>query len=245
MAEFSIFTKVCFFISFCYSCGCNSDSLSLTTCVNIFNPHSLFVEFLRSIAYDHTVLVDFLMSSESKFQDLFHEYLQIATNDWKQLKLACLQYDDTRLTIPSTTYTENTSDSHSTAPEKPVCPYLDTVCSQGCGVQRDKELGDVQLETQEVKKRKLANGGRSSTDNSTALSANNSSCDCHSKHHSSPGRTSFYRETTLDRALDCFTRLKFTLVRLGGKNLLPGIPTEDIVPLLESLEGLYEQEASM
>ena len=187
-----------------------------------------------------------MLSSESKFQDLFHEYLQIATSDWKQLKLTCLQYDDdddTRLSIPSVTFTENV-DSHNTAAVKLVSPYLDTVPSHGRGVQHG-ELGDDELGAQVVKKQKHTGDCHISEDPSTALSASSSSWDCGSTHDSSSDheRQSLYCETTLDRAMDCFTRLKFTLIRLGEKNLLPGIPTKDTVPLLESLERLYEQES--
>ena len=239
-----------------YSCGCIPDSSSLSTCVHIFTPHSLFIEFLQSVAYDHTVLVDFLMSSENEFLDLFHQYIKIATSDWEQLKATCLQYDDARLE----TCTENIDHpdddphSHSTLSvdlNEPVL-YLDRVPRQGCGVcVADHRESDSVLGAQDaaVKKQKLSlphiddcHCSKESGDTCTALSC----YDCNSKQQyddSSSEVQSLYCETTLDRTMDCLTRLKFTIARLCAKSLLPGFPGGGTVALLENLEKLYEQES--
>ena len=59
----------------------------------VFNAHSMFAEFLGSISYDHSILLDFLMSPDSKFTDFLKEYLQVVVSDWSGLERACEEYD--------------------------------------------------------------------------------------------------------------------------------------------------------
>lgn len=46
------------------------------------NPHCIFLFLLRSIAYDATVLLDFLISSETCFLEYFVRYLKLLLEDW-------------------------------------------------------------------------------------------------------------------------------------------------------------------
>lgn len=63
----------------------------LQHCFGVCNVHSLFVEFLTSLSFDHSVLLDFLISTETKFQEFFRRYLEILKTDWNGLQLACDQ----------------------------------------------------------------------------------------------------------------------------------------------------------
>ena len=63
----------------------------LQHCFGVCNIHSLFVEFLTSLSFDHSVLLDFLISAETKFQEFFRSYLEILKTDWNGLQLACDQ----------------------------------------------------------------------------------------------------------------------------------------------------------
>ncbi|XP_074863188.1 protein Lines homolog 1 isoform X2 [Carettochelys insculpta] len=47
-----------------------------------FNPHCIFLFFLKSIAFDSTVLLDFLISSETCFLEYFVRYLKLLREDW-------------------------------------------------------------------------------------------------------------------------------------------------------------------
>ncbi|CAB4011130.1 Hypothetical predicted protein [Paramuricea clavata] len=49
---------------------------------NSLNPHDFFTEFLTSINYDHSLLLDFLISNETHFLSYFHNYLRHLANDW-------------------------------------------------------------------------------------------------------------------------------------------------------------------
>ncbi|XP_075753056.1 protein Lines homolog 1 isoform X2 [Pelodiscus sinensis] len=46
------------------------------------NPHCIFLYFLKSIAFDFTVLLDFLISSETCFLEYFVRYLKLLKEDW-------------------------------------------------------------------------------------------------------------------------------------------------------------------
>ncbi|XP_067412197.1 protein Lines homolog 1 [Emydura macquarii macquarii] len=46
------------------------------------NPHCIFLLFLKSIAFDSTVVLDFLISSETCFLEYFVRYLKLLREDW-------------------------------------------------------------------------------------------------------------------------------------------------------------------
>ncbi|XP_070619605.1 protein Lines homolog 1 [Erythrolamprus reginae] len=51
---------------------------------NGYNPHCIFLCLLGSIAFDATVLLDFLISSETCFLEYFVRYLKLLVEDWHQ-----------------------------------------------------------------------------------------------------------------------------------------------------------------
>lgn len=63
----------------------------LQHCFRVCNIHCLFVQFLTSLSFDHSVLLDFLISTETRFQEFFRCYLQILQTNWTGLQLACEQ----------------------------------------------------------------------------------------------------------------------------------------------------------
>ncbi|XP_056318575.1 protein Lines homolog 1-like [Danio aesculapii] len=54
-------------------------------CIWGFNPHCLFILLLRSLSFDHSVLLDFLISSETCFLEYFVRYLKLLRQDWTGL----------------------------------------------------------------------------------------------------------------------------------------------------------------
>ncbi len=61
----------------------------------VFDVHWSFVEFVSNITFDHSVLLDLLVSPETKFPEFFQEYLKMVVavkSEWEGLKLACAQY---------------------------------------------------------------------------------------------------------------------------------------------------------
>ncbi|XP_028632563.1 protein Lines homolog 1 [Grammomys surdaster] len=53
------------------------------------NPHCVFLFFLKNIAFDSTVLLDFLISSETCFLEYFVKYLKLLQKDWGHFLSIC------------------------------------------------------------------------------------------------------------------------------------------------------------
>ncbi|XP_008847754.1 protein Lines homolog 1 isoform X1 [Nannospalax galili] len=57
------------------------------------NPHCIFLFFLKNIAFDSTVLLDFLISSETCFLEYFVRYLKLLQRDWVHFLTICKFFD--------------------------------------------------------------------------------------------------------------------------------------------------------
>ncbi|XP_041073969.1 protein Lines homolog 1 [Polyodon spathula] len=67
----------------------STGSLTQLTHENGCNPHCVFFLFLSSVAFDHTVLLDFLISTETCFLEYFVKYLKLVREDWEHFCTAC------------------------------------------------------------------------------------------------------------------------------------------------------------
>lgn len=63
-------------------------------CVWGFNPHCLFILLLRSLSFDHSVLLDFLISSETCFLEYCVRYLKLLRQDWAGLRRSSRHIED-------------------------------------------------------------------------------------------------------------------------------------------------------
>lgn len=64
-----------------------TDSIpSLKTFLAIVNPHCLWLHFFLGISFDHSVLLDLLLSPEINFSPVLHKYLQLVSSDWKNFE---------------------------------------------------------------------------------------------------------------------------------------------------------------
>ncbi|XP_042329505.1 protein Lines homolog 1 [Sceloporus undulatus] len=73
------------------TCHLNGGPLDTWTHQNGCNPHCIFLFLLKSIAFDASVLLDFLISSETCFLEYFVRYLKLLAEDWHQfLKISIL-----------------------------------------------------------------------------------------------------------------------------------------------------------
>ncbi|KAF1571842.1 UNVERIFIED_CONTAM: hypothetical protein FQV15_0006906, partial [Eudyptes pachyrhynchus] len=57
------------------------------------NPHCIFLFFLEKITFDSTVLLDFLISSETCFLEYLVRYLKLLRKDWHQFVDVCNHFD--------------------------------------------------------------------------------------------------------------------------------------------------------
>ncbi|XP_008067204.1 protein Lines homolog 1 [Carlito syrichta] len=60
---------------------------------NGYNPHCIFLYFLKNIGFDSTVLLDFLISSETCFLEYFVRYLKLLQKDWNNFFTICKDFD--------------------------------------------------------------------------------------------------------------------------------------------------------
>ncbi|KFO79258.1 Protein Lines, partial [Cuculus canorus] len=58
-----------------------------------YNPHCVFLFSLEKIAFDSTVLLDFLISSETCFLEYLVRYLKLLRKDWHQFVEVCNYFD--------------------------------------------------------------------------------------------------------------------------------------------------------
>ncbi|XP_072255226.1 protein Lines homolog 1 [Pyxicephalus adspersus] len=60
------------------------------------NPHCIFLFLLSNVLFDSSVLLDFLISSETCFLEYFVRYLKLLKADWPQFCLLCTLFDKSR-----------------------------------------------------------------------------------------------------------------------------------------------------
>lgn len=65
-----------------------------------YNPHCIFLFFLEKIAFDSTVLLDFLISSETCFLEYLVRYLKLLGKEWPQFVDVCNHFDTRHGTFP-------------------------------------------------------------------------------------------------------------------------------------------------
>jgi len=58
------------------------------------HPHVLFNQFLHSLSYDHSVLLDFLISNETDFLGYLLQYLKYTTNHWEEFNEVVARLDN-------------------------------------------------------------------------------------------------------------------------------------------------------
>ncbi|XP_036267749.1 protein Lines homolog 1 isoform X1 [Pipistrellus kuhlii] len=57
------------------------------------NPHCIFLFLLKNVGFDSTVLLDFLISSETCFLEYFVRYLKLLPRDWDAFLTVCKHFD--------------------------------------------------------------------------------------------------------------------------------------------------------
>ncbi|AWP02064.1 putative protein Lines -like [Scophthalmus maximus] len=69
--------------------GLDDIAESEAACVSGCNPHCHFLFLLQSVSFDHSILLDFLISSETCFLEYFVRYLKYLKADWQGFTAAC------------------------------------------------------------------------------------------------------------------------------------------------------------
>ncbi|KFZ57503.1 Protein Lines [Antrostomus carolinensis] len=77
------------------------ETWNFLTHTNGYNPHCVFLFFLEKIAFDSTVLLDFLISSETCFLEYLVRYLKLLRKDWHRFVDICNHFDTKHGTFQS------------------------------------------------------------------------------------------------------------------------------------------------
>ena len=83
----------------------------------IINIHGMLLEFLSSIAFDHSVLLDFVVSTETAFDKFLLNYLELLSREKQDLVAACCQQEALFTDVSSTESSRWSSTSSLTLPE--------------------------------------------------------------------------------------------------------------------------------
>lgn len=67
----------------------NGLALLEDACASGYNPHCLFILLLESISFDHSFLLDLLISAETCFLEYFVQYLKCLLADWQGFAVTC------------------------------------------------------------------------------------------------------------------------------------------------------------
>ncbi|XP_008302466.1 protein Lines homolog [Stegastes partitus] len=77
------------FLSQRLRCGLDDAAAFEAACASGCNPHCHFVLLLQSISFDHSILLDFLISTETCFLEYFLRYLKYLRDNWQSFIAAC------------------------------------------------------------------------------------------------------------------------------------------------------------
>ncbi|KAM4593753.1 protein Lines homolog 1 isoform 2-T2 [Odontesthes bonariensis] len=82
-------TFLCIFLSYRRCSGLDDGAVLEAACASGCNPHCHFVLLLQSFSFDHSILLDFLISTETCFLEYFVLYLKYLREDWQGFTAAC------------------------------------------------------------------------------------------------------------------------------------------------------------
>ncbi|CAG8552966.1 17444_t:CDS:2 [Cetraspora pellucida] len=56
-------------------------------------PHTIFLKFLQSIGFEHSTILDFLISNETRFLEFFVTYCRYLVQDFEKFQMECYKFD--------------------------------------------------------------------------------------------------------------------------------------------------------
>ncbi|KAM9318371.1 protein Lines homolog 1 [Pholidichthys leucotaenia] len=223
--------------------GLDGVSLLEAACASGFNPHCHFVFLLQSVSFDHSILLDFLISAETCFLEYFVHYLKYLRNDWPGFMAVCDHI--------------SASDCHLSGQRSAAESTVLTAEAQSLGVNSAGERcgGKAELrlveydgsdesdpehtEGSEVTWRVEIGDPSSTMDRRAGCS----SLPVVQSQHSCTDTTRELKQVTCEplvRALQCLSELRVVVTRLHTKKLFPYNPSS-LLKLLAHVGNCYSQ----
>ncbi|XP_017554989.1 protein Lines homolog 1 [Pygocentrus nattereri] len=208
-------------------------SLAPEACSWGFNPHCHFILLLQSLSFDHTVLLDFLISAETCFLEYCVLYLKLLRDNWQDFCNSCSCIEDsvrvrTTQALPSApnTPSEGTSGtSHpQIAPQSRTSEKDSTVCSlprlvdYGSSEESEEEVGSVSdLQTKRSDEELADTCSRTVVDLEEKVKID-------------------FSNSVASKVMMCLTELRTVITKLHSRGLFPYNPTS-LLKLLMAIEA--------
>lgn len=205
-------------------------------CASGCNPHCHFVLLLQSLSFDHSILLDFLISSETCFLEYFVRYLKYLRGDWRGFAAACGHRNVKRL-----------ADAHGCERGEGLQPGGSVPPLEGSSSGSGLRL--VEYDSSDESSEETPDGNKQSettaaltTDRSSKLKTKPSLSMIQSE-KACPTAAAVLEEETcdvLDRVVSCLSELRQVVTRLQTKQLFPYNPSS-LLKLLAQVENCYQR----
>ncbi|XP_050970376.1 protein Lines homolog 1 [Labeo rohita] len=188
-------------------------------CVWGCNPHCHFILLLRSLSFDHSVLLDFLISSETCFLEYCVRYLKLLRDDRAAFCRSCRHIEDCDGAGRGT-------DPHVQAPSETLCVVPCTKSSTGNDVPRLVDYGSSDESEEAEEHVSDRNSGNTQVDCSRTQSVM----------ELEQVQTEHASDSLLSKVFVCLKDLRTAVTRLHNRGLFPYNPTS-LLKLLNSIES--------
>ena len=230
--------------------------------------HSLWLHFLQSVCFDHSILLDLLLLPETEFGAVLQDYINLVLTDWKGFQQICENRNYSKSfavchskSTETSAYALQPLEGRLRLRNELISPPLkkprfeDNLKGEGSKTailvdysSSDEEQSDIGKSCSEPglsagdssSEEELAEGEKVSHDTvEHSLFPPDSQCSYHTR-GTSPDPVS--TESSLDKVMGCFIHLHFALDRLETNELLPPhVVISGLTTAMESLEELYEE----
>ncbi|XP_034536631.1 protein Lines homolog 1 [Notolabrus celidotus] len=248
-------------------CSGLDDSAELeAACASGNNPHCIFLLLLQSISFDHSILLDFLISTETCFLEYFVRYLKYLTANWQGFAAACrrISESDCCLSLQQCSPAACGADAfESTVKVESFGPRLVQYGSSGESDPEDMEVVQDELRTfvheksissvlevkQEISgpiepvRQKQDESSLNKANSALEREAEGSSSQTLHSEQTGPNLPPLSGQETCEtshRAVLCVTQLREVVTRLQAKKLFPYNPSS-LLKLLAQVEKCSQQ----
>ncbi|CAJ1048543.1 protein Lines homolog 1 [Xyrichtys novacula] len=239
-------------------CGSDGSAELQAACVSGNNPHCIFLLLLQNVSFDHSILLDFLISTETCFLEYFVRYLKCLTADWQSFAAECrrISESDGHLSLQQSSSAPCGGDvfelsSKWGSPTPCLVQYSssDESDPEGMEVSQD-ELGisiheKSRFGALDVKQKMSGPRGRTHNESSHSLKrgAGGSSSQTSQGEHTGPVQPPLSGQSACDRAVLCLSQLREVVSRLQAKTLFPYNPSS-LLRLLAQVENCSKKNES-
>lgn len=191
-------------------------------------PHRLFFAYMKFLDFDHSVLLDLLMSCETNFLEYFTSHLHLMKHEWDKCGKILMEVSEEKEF--SEQEAETDSEDFEMPPKKKMkqtYSSLGEILSGDAGDGTNLAPAGDQL----LDKRCCLDGGECNVLLRETMS--------NPKTAGGTENESIVANHALDRVMSAFIRLRMSLERLQKRNMFPYAITP-LLRLLQDLEDVYE-----